>query len=209
MTTKKEKYCKRCETTFPSIAAYDYHAVRGAYRCKHYKCKRCDERFFMEADLAAHVETHFIRFPCDVCAQQFNTETKLMDHKINAHNAEIKCQVCNKTFSYAYTLMKHIKEIHTNPRRCACGMKWADYAGLHHHEGECAMSKTGITNNTKRKFNELIANGCEASEAAIAAVKEAKDAALIRAACIIRCDQCDAVYDDPEGLKSHKRRNHK
>ena len=173
-----------------------------------YKCKRCDERFFMEADLAVHTETHRIRFPCDVCAQQFSTESNLMQHKMSAHDVGIKCQECNKTFKYADTLTAHTRNVHTNPKRCACGMKWTRNAGLHRHEESCAMSKIGITNKTKRKFNELIENGCEAHEAAIMAVKHAKDAALSRAACIIRCAHCDAVFDNPEGMKSHMRRHH-
>ena len=113
-------YCPYCNVDFGSVLELlndmKYHLKADKDKlslldqCK-YECHICGMTFNTNQKLFQHkVAAHEQRFSCILCRKRFNTNDELSAHKANEHSSKksFDCQLCNKSFSSRVSLKEHV-----------------------------------------------------------------------------------------------------
>lgn len=81
-------------------------------------CDFCGKTFSLETALIDHIYTHHmnVKFGCNLCSAEFQSDLKLRKHKRFAHNRRFKCEKCDAAFGYPCDLAEHIKVQHEGKR---------------------------------------------------------------------------------------------
>ncbi|KAJ9580962.1 hypothetical protein L9F63_023860, partial [Diploptera punctata] len=81
---------------------------------KPFECNQCDETFSRYVSLKKHLKTHLEKYICDICGQQFCSQSSLIDHLI-IHSGEkaFSCEICGKKLSHKKSLNFHFSLILT------------------------------------------------------------------------------------------------
>ncbi|KAL5256210.1 hypothetical protein ACHWQZ_G011440 [Mnemiopsis leidyi] len=155
VTFSHESDCGVCLKSFSTHALLEEH-VRSEHPSEktiidngneeRYTCPVCDDKFYDEVELQAHLYSHKSIFPCELCREAFSEHRNLELHLKAFHEQhrphkchmctesfctaselykhisfkhDLDCTICNKPFSNAVALKLHIKEEHTF-ECCAC-----------------------------------------------------------------------------------------
>lgn len=101
-------------------------------------CDLCGKSILRRYSLIDHMQTYHmnIKFSCDLCSSECQSELKLKSHKRFVHKKQFKCQKCDTVFGFQTCLAQHVKVKHE-------GMRFhCSYPG-------CSMTFTSKSNTTR------------------------------------------------------------
>ena len=100
--------CQYCSENFNDLEVH----VRSVHEAE--QCGECKRRFATPDDLQKHMkEEHLVK--CDVCEEEFYSDTAMKEHRRKEHIMEhrlFECKLCYNKFRLNKYLMKHQKKIH-------------------------------------------------------------------------------------------------
>ena len=96
--------CDKCEKSFKSQKALEYHIRLVHADQKPFICEKCKETFVLRVQLKTHMEkSHDTSrpFECSICFRTFNLEEKLDHHFARVHQLRNckECPHCGKKYS--------------------------------------------------------------------------------------------------------------
>ena len=132
--------CNICGKTYHNQQIFKRHTENCPPKPKR-KCKVCEERFFLKAELQRHLkEMHDIvekNFKCQSCDKSFEGRSYLAMHIRNVHKGirEFKCKLCPAEYTNSTTLRYHVDAQHYGKRsKCdQCGAVLMDPSRLAAH----------------------------------------------------------------------------
>ncbi|KAL9697329.1 hypothetical protein quinque_000770 [Culex quinquefasciatus] len=103
--------CRFCPKHFGRPGRLREHEMRHTSE-RTIACLNCNNKYFTEADMLAHVERiHATDLPhgCEECGKRFLKKGQLVNHAVtHAERRPFTCEVCHKSFKNKYYLKYHL-----------------------------------------------------------------------------------------------------
>lgn len=163
--------CDKCEKVFASRSGFQHHMLRHEgntvprkhkikldKNIKHFLCNYCAMRFYVKANLDAHLRVHTGERPykCNQCEEQFKQKSVLDRHTLSHLDIRPKpftCDICQKSFTTKAHMKIH-KRLHTGEKPYECNFcqksfnyktRWRIHLRIHTGESPFACN---VCNNT-------------------------------------------------------------
>ena len=198
---------QKCGEKLETVKDLQNHKKENSLCKEKFECGECGKHFFDESKLNEHVKTHKT-YPCEECEIEFKYEVTLEKHIEAAHENNLYCHYYNNDKECPFD--DQCIFLHDDSESCkygkACERKMCMYKHDENEDDDDSESEDD-------EAEELDDNGetLEKLRPSLEKVKDALqkvDAMLKKVSPKLKCDKCDFVAKNENGLTMHKKSKH-